>query len=57
MWIYPVDMKRANEFGQVFDKEKAELADDKIKSEIEKEPETETSQVKRRDIRKSERKY
>lgn len=24
MWIYPVDMKRANEFGQIFEKEKDE---------------------------------
>lgn len=37
MWIYPVDMKRANEFGQTFEKEEKEEI---TKSENEKDDET-----------------
>lgn len=32
MWIYPVDMKRHNEFGQVFEKEKNEDSDEMKKT-------------------------
>lgn len=51
MWIYPVDMKRANEFGQIFEKE----TEDCKKVEIENEALTiGASNVKRRGIKKTE---
>lgn len=53
MWIYPVDMKRANEFGQVFEKEKDDKKEE-FKSDEGEESTTETSQVKKRGIKASE---
>ena len=35
MWIYPVDVKRANEFGQIFEKEKIDQLDDHKKVDSE----------------------
>ena len=55
MWIYPVDMKRTNEFGQVFEKEKDYQDEDYKKIEIENEEVTvDVSKVKRRGIKKTE---
>ena len=34
MWIYPVDMKRANEFGQTFEKEKVDKEEEDKKDNI-----------------------
>lgn len=53
MWIYPVDMKRTNEFGQVFEKEKDNQPEDnsiksESKEEIEKDIITDSKKVKRR---------
>lgn len=31
MWIYPVDMKRANEFGQIFEEEKDKISNSESK--------------------------
>lgn len=44
MWIYPVDMKRANEFGQVFEKEKIE-SEESVK--LDKNEEVETDQTEK----------
>ena len=55
MWIYPVDMKRTNEFGQVFEKEKDYQDEDYKKIEIENEEvAVDASKVKRRGIKKTE---
>lgn len=52
MWIYPVDMKRTNEFGQTFQKEKVdeqEEVDQSTTSNVESN--INTSKAKKRSVK------
>lgn len=49
MWIYPVDIKRANEFGQILEKENMDQPDDRKKVEdSEEEVVTDSIKIKKR---------
>jgi hypothetical protein len=52
MWIYPVDMKRANEFGQIFEMKKDEQYEN-CKNDIVENEKSTTDAVKRRVIKQS----
>lgn len=46
MWIYPVDMKRTNEFGQTFEKEKVDEKEEVDQPTTSKDDESNTSTSK-----------
>ncbi len=51
MWIYPVDMKRSNEFGQVFETEKAESSEEKKDEDKESASDAGQTQARKRIIK------
>ena len=51
MWIYPVDIKRSNEFGQVFEAEKAESSEEKKDEDKESASDAGQTQARKRIIK------